>query len=30
MLRFCPELTGPATDLADELMQTRQFFFWWD
>ena len=30
MLKFCPELTGSAKELADELVQTRQFFFWWD
>ncbi len=30
MLKFCPELTGSAKELADELVRTRKFFFWWD
>jgi ankyrin repeat protein len=30
MLQFCSDLPGPAEELADELVQTRQFFFWWD
>jgi hypothetical protein len=30
MLQFCSELTGPAKELAYELVQTRQFCFWWD
>jgi Ankyrin repeats (3 copies)/Domain of unknown function (DUF4253) len=30
MLQFCSDLNGPAKELADELVQTRQFLFWWD
>ena len=30
MMRLCPELTGPAEALADELRQSREFGFWWD
>lgn len=30
MLRFCPELSGPAAELAEELEQSRRFGFWWD
>jgi len=30
MLRFCADLPGPAKELAEELVQTRRFFFWWD
>jgi hypothetical protein len=30
ILRLCPEFSGPAEALADELRQSREFFFWWD
>jgi hypothetical protein len=30
MIRLCPEQSGPAEALANDLEQSREFGFWWD
>lgn len=30
MIAFCPDVEGPAAELAAELESTRRLYFWWD